>query len=635
VRVPKVSVAQDLRLTVTRDRSAPKTFSLRGHSRATPHKVALRSDHAQRIYQLPVRTWAANDEGHPGRGTLSQLTSEVFQSIRQLGIDVVWLTGVVEQAAPENTDPDVVKGEAGSYYALRDSWDISPQIGTLAEFTEVLDRAHEEGLRVLIDFVPNHTARRHVTDVACKQPLNHGTGDNVGVFFSTSNSYYYLPGTTFTPPRLPWVSSHDADGIFDTNPLTPEIEPESPARVTGNDIALAEPSSEDWFETTKLNYGWDFRARRKHYSPRPKTWDTMADIGRYWLELGVDGFRVDFAHAVPLEFWSYWSDELRRVQPEALLIAEAYESDERMKIPGFTYQGLLDAGFDSVYNSQNYWRARAQFATPGDMRSALPTDTPLTRPEILRSGKFLTHYLENHDEVRAASRHMTPRVSSFETRARLALAWTAWTALLPGHFLIHGGQEVGEEALITGPFAGDNGRTSIFDFVPLGEATSFQNRLRDRHKKLLSLKALNAFAAPHSESNPSWIDLDEANGSKDSARWVGAYLRYAEGRAWLVVMNSDPFDGHEATIHLTPSSNADPLGALAVAGITNTSRRYYFREVFSHEGWEPKDPAINGRGIPGSVLWREGGIPSGLYLGEIPPATTYVFEIGATYRQTQ
>lgn len=632
VAIPKIDAAMGVTF-----RSGDIVIRAPGRPRVSGLK---KMDRAARVYQLPVRTWAARADGYDARGRLVDLDDAAWRSIRELGVDAVWLTGVLEQAAPDVVDPDVVKGEAGSYYAIRDAWDVSPQVGTIADLERVIDQAHRHGLRVLLDFIPNHTARRHVTDVACKSSLDHGVGDDPGVFFSTRNSYYYLPGTTFVPPATTWLSwgalsGAGGDGAYDVDLGMPGIQTESPARVTGNDIAVANPSVDDWYETAKINYGWDFRARRGAYDPRPKSWETMADIGRYWLNKGVDGFRVDFAHSVPLEFWRWWAAELRRVQPNAFLIAEAYESDERMKIPGFTYEGLLAAGFDSVYNSDLYWRARRQFAEPGDMRSALAQWTPLNRGAILESGKWLTHYVENHDELRVASRLMAPRVPTQEERADVGFAWAAWTTLLPGHVLIHGGQEVGEDASTFGPFAGDNGRTSIFDYVHQerltrwrrGEADGAMVALRDRYRRLLALKAYGPFAAAHSSSYPSWIDLDGANWSKSSSRWVDAYVRFGGGRAYLVVINSDPFQAREATVHMTASRDVDSLGALRALGIPNDARRVLFRETLSHEGWEPKDPAVDGRGIPGWALWRESGIPSGVYLGEIPRATTLVFEI--------
>jgi hypothetical protein len=195
--------------------------------------------------------------------------------------------------------------------------------------------------------------------------------------------------------------------------------------------------------------------------------------------------------------------------------------------------------------------------------------------------------------------------------------------------------ELGEDASVWGPFAGENGRTSIFDFVYQektrdwrhGDMSPFASGLRARYAKLLALKAEAPFAVLHSSARPSWSDLDGANWGKESSRFVASFVRFAQGRAYLVVINSDPFKGHDTTVHLTAERGKDSLGVLAALGVSNDSKRLLFREVLSHDGWEPKDPAVEGRGLPGWVLWRETGVPSGLYLGEVPPATVLVFEV--------
>jgi glycosidase len=589
------------------------------------------------IYQVPVRTYFARGSGNQFTGTLDQLTDARLAELAELGVDYVWLTGVLEQASLDQTDPDVVKGDAGSYYAIYDNWDVSAQIGGLAAFEQVVQRAHSHGLRVIIDFVANHTARFHKTDIVCKTHLDFGIGDNTGSFFRNSNNYYYIQDSTFTPPLQ--NGAPGVDGVFDQDIFMPNVQLERPARVTGNDIISANPAIYDWFETVKLNYGFDIQNRRAEYEPMPRTWHQMLDIARYWVEKGVDGFRVDFAHAVPIEFWRYFATELKAVNPNIFLLAEAYESDHRMRLPGFSYESFLATGFDSVYNSELYWEMRNQAKQPGNFRSVRPNDSPLQRPGIFRAGQFLTHYMENHDEVRLASRHFAPWVGERGQRAELGLSYSAYLALLPGHFLIHGGQEFQEDASVFGRFAGDNGRTSIFDFVFQSltrkwffddERPGWMVDFRERYRELIELKKQTPFNLVHSEANPSFIDLDRANWYKDQSRWVGAYVRHGEGESYVVVINSDPFASHTATIHFTSQDGVDELGALRGLGIERSSQRYVFTEVFSRKGWQPSDPALPGAGIPGDALYRSGGIPSGLHLGDIPASTTMIFRVTAT-----
>ncbi len=587
------------------------------------------------IYQVAPRTYAAQGNGAALAGKLSDMTTDRLREIRDLGIDYLWLTGVLEHAARAQTDPDVVKGEAGSYYAIYDNWDVSSEIGTMADFEAVIERAHSVGLRVLIDFVANHTARLHRTDVVCKQHLDFGRGDRTEVAFDRDNNYYYMPNTSFTPPTQ--TGSAGSDGAFDTDIFTPGIQLESPARVTGNDIVSPNPPISDWFETVKLNYGWDLINKRANYSPRPRTWNQMIDVARYWVEKGVDGFRVDFAHAVPIEFWRTFAAELKAVQPQVFLLAEAYETDYRMKLPGFTFYDMLDAGFDSVYNSAMYWAMHNQVQRPGDMRSAVPNRSPALAANIVNRGFQFTQYLENHDEERVASRTFAPWIGERAQRAELGLAYTAYLGLMPGNLLMHGGQELQEDASVFGSYAGDNGKTSIFDYVYQSQTRLWQsgNRpqwmidFRQRYRDLLALKRLPAFSAIHKESVPSLVDLDGPNNYKEQSNWISSYIRFQGNDAYLVVTNGDPFVAHAATIHFTSRDNDDMYGAMRALHVENSTRRYIFKEVFARKDWVPSDPATGGQGLPGWALYKSGNIPSGLFLGDVPAATTYVFKVSA------
>ncbi len=588
---------------------------------------------ASRIYQVPVRSYFAKGYGEAQTGKLNEFTSQRLDEIRDLGIDYIWVTGVLEHSSRAQTDPDVVKGEAGSFYAIYDNWDVSSQIGTIEDFEHFIERAHTAGLRVIIDFVANHTARVHKTDIVCKQHVDFGAADNFGQFFSPANNYYYIGDSTFVPPTQ--NGDAGADGVFDTDIFTVGIQPERPARVTGNDIISSTPQIYDWFETTKLNYGFDIATRTAHYNPMPRTWVQMLDVANYWIEKGVDGFRVDFAHAVPISFWRYFATELKRVQPNIFLLAEAYEADQRMMVPGFSYYEMLNAGFDSIYDSELYWVMHNQPQRPGNMRAAVPSKSPGMRREILERGFLFTRYMENHDEIRVASRHFAQWIGDRHNRSLLGLAYSTYLGLMPGHLMLHGGQELQEDASIFGRYAGDNGRSSIFDFIYqaqtrtwlYGSRPQWMLDFRDRYKDLLHLKALPAFAARHSYAAPSLVDLDGANWYKDQSRFVSSYIRYDGDDAFLVVVNGDPFVAHEATIHFTSQMDRDSLGALNAAGISNSEQRYVFTEVFSRKGWTPRDPNIQGIGVPGWTLFKSGDVPSGLFLGSVPAATTYVFKI--------
>ncbi len=585
------------------------------------------------IYQLPIRTYFASDKGRENSGRFQDLSDALLQHYASMGIDYLWLTGVLEHASWENSDKDVVKGDAGSYYAIYDSWDVAPALGTLDDFRDVVERAHRHGLRVMIDLVSNHTARTHRTDVVCKEALDFGRHDQTNQGFDTRNNYYYVQNSLFVPPM--YSGNMWGDGIYDADIFAEGVQPERPARMTGNNIQNATPAPSDWYETAKLNYGFNLQNGSSHYDPRNPTWRQMADVARYWLQLGVDGFRVDFAHSVPLDFWRYFTHEVRNVKPDAFLVAEAYENDTYMRLPDFSYQGLLQAGFDSVYNSSLYWRLRDVGAGSQPMREADPSRTPLVRAEILNGGYAMTHYMENHDELRLASRHFTAQLPDTFTRAELGLALTAFSALLPGHVLLHGGQELAEDASLTEPFAGDRGRTSIFGYIfqpqvrawLQGAMRTVEETLQARYSRLLNLKKHPVFTAPHTTAAPTYASLFAANSRKQESRWVGAYVRCLQDECYLVVTNAHPQQRQRTTVHFTTQDGHDTLGALTLMGARADERRWHFIEVLTRPGYEPRDPNVPGSGVPGWALFRAGNVPSGLYIDDIPPRSTLVFRM--------
>ena len=589
--------------------------------------------HAAVIYQLPVRTWLATGDERSAAGRIDALDTGVLSKIRDLGVDYLWLTGVIEHASPENTDPDAVKGNAGSYYAIHDAWDVDPVLGTREDFRAAVTRAHGAGLRVMIDLVPNHTARTHRTDVPGK--VDFGTSDQVSRFFDPMNHYFYLPGQVFMPPG----NGDGGDGQFDSDPWQPGIQPEDPAKVTGNNVRSGRPSSHDWYETAKLNYGFDFTTGQGHYHPRPRTWDMMVAIARHWMDMGVDGFRIDFAHSVPLEFWKYFASELRKKKKDVFLLAEVYENDHGMRVPGFSYEALMNAGIDSVYQSELYWAIHDQARGSGDARRLSPRNLPSSRQGIVSQGYAFTNYVENHDETRVASRHFAPGVTSPENRARYGAALAAMAALLPGNFLVHGGQEVGEDASHSGPWAGDNGKTSIFDFIHQpsvrrwldDSASRAQAELRASYQRLLAIRREPAFAAVHTAGFGSLVDLAGPNHWKPESRWINSFVRHdpRSGQAFLVVTNTDPVNAHETTIHFTDRDHVDSTGALRAMGIKDAvEERYRFTDQWARAGWSPADPALGSEaGIPGEVLYRPGNIPSGLYLGKVPAGTTLILKV--------
>ncbi len=523
------------------------------------------------IYQLLVRTFG-NTAEHPkpggtiaenGCGKFADINDKALVSLRAMGFTHLWLTGIHEQASATpypgrpGDDPDILKGLAGSPYAIRDSFDVCPDYATdpakrMQEFRDLVARCHTHGFKVLIDFVPNHVARSHASDV--RPDLSFGTGDRTDRFFDRDNHFFYLqphhPGGG-PPLRLPAAGQPGCDGHF---------EPENRiGRVTGNNVVSWAPSIHDWYETVKLNYGHDFTTGRdtSHLpgpaSPPeqvPKTWRTMDAVLAHWQEAGVDGFRVDMAHMVPSEFWRWVLPRARARDADAVFTAEAYDNDPAKLTNGNVLDDLLHAGFDAVYDDPSY-----------DILEGIYDDGKWSNDlDPLTFTGFRFHrslrYTENHDEVRLANPQVWGGHGMLVGRPASAVLF----GMGRGPLMMYHGQEVGEAARGAKGFCGDNARTSIFDYGPLPELRKWFNQgacdgallspeqkaLREWYARLLQVTARPAF------TRGEFYGLNHANrdnprfgrmpGEEASGHWLYAFLRRdtKSREAFLVIANFHP-----------------------------------------------------------------------------------------------
>ena len=257
---------------------------------------------------LTCKEWGSVLEN--GCGKLNQITTRKLNHIHDMGFTHVWYTGIIRHATQTNyssygiptQNARVVKGKAGSPYAITDYYDVDPDLAEnvdrrMEEFEELVKRTHQAGLKVLIDFVPNHVARQYKSICKPQGVKDLGEDDDTSMHFNPQNNFYYCPGETLD---LQGVSQPVPDG-------TPDYI-ECPAKCTGNDRFDSHPQQNDWYETVKLNYGIDYTdagGRSTHFMPTPNTWLKMADILLFWASKGIDGFRCDMAEMVPAEFWAY------------------------------------------------------------------------------------------------------------------------------------------------------------------------------------------------------------------------------------------------------------------------------------------------------------------------------------------
>ena len=419
-----------------------------------------------------------------GCGTLADFSGKVLDEIRGMGVTHVWFTGLIEHATQTDYSaygiaadcPDVVKGKAGSPYAIKDYYDIAPDLATrvpqrMREMESLVRRTHQAGLGFIMDFVPNHVARQYHSDSCPKGTEDLGEGDDRTVAFSPRNNFYYLPGE---PLHLENITGGRARYS------------EFPARATGNDCFSAWPSGSDWYETVKLNYGVDYQnGFRRHFTPRPPTWDKMLAILLFWASKGVDAFRCDMAEMVPVEFWQWAIAKVKGLYPDLLFIAEVYN-------PALYREYVHHGGFDYLYDKVGLYdtlRAVTRHETSAQRLTGCWQQVDDIRAHMLR-------FLENHDEQRVASDFF----ASDPRRGRAPLLVIAMMDASP--MMIYFGQELGEKGMDAEGYSGRDGRTTIYDYWTLdtirrwrnggkydcGLLTGDERRLRAFYKRVLTLR---------------------------------------------------------------------------------------------------------------------------------------------------
>ena len=406
------------------------------------------------IYQLLPRLFTNTNSNCVPNGTIEQngcgklndITETVLNSIATLGITHIWYTGVIEHATktdysrfgirPDN--PHIVKGNAGSPYAIKDYYDIDPDLAEkvperMKEFEALVKRTHDCGMKVIIDFVPNHVARQYHSDAAPAGVKDFSADDNMNVFFSPNNNFYYIPRQKFSP-SFDLGNGEDAYMEF-------------PAKASGNDCFNAFPNQYDWYETVKLNYGIDYGDGSTHFDPIPDTWKKMLNILRFWAAKGIDGFRCDMAHMVPVEFWTWAISAVKEKYPSIIFIAELYDV-------GIYRDYIYRAGFDYLYDKVNLYDTLRGIRC-GNISAAQLTGCWQTVEGI---ANHMLNFLENHDEQRFAS-------NEYAGNANLVIpSLVVCSTINCGPIMIYGGQELGEKGEDAEGFSGKDGRTTIFDY---------------------------------------------------------------------------------------------------------------------------------------------------------------------------
>lgn len=463
-----------------------------------------------------------------GVGKMNDINNKVLKSIKELGITHVWFTGVIEHATktdystyginPDN--PHVVKGNAGSPYAIKDYYDIDPDIAVdvpnrMHEFEALVKRTHDCGMKVIIDFVPNHVARQYHSDAKPAGIEDFGVNDNPNMMFTPNNNFYYITRQVFHP-HFDLGSGKDAYFEF-------------PAKATGNDCFTAFPSQNDWYETIKLNYGVDYGNGSRHFEPIPDTWFKMVNILRFWASKGIDAFRCDMVFMVPVEFWGWAIPLVKEKYPDVKFIAEIYDVN---LYRNYIYNGHFDYLYDKVTLYDTLRGVQCCNISAASITNCWQTVDGIN--------DHMLNFLENHDEQRFASTQYAGNAEIVTP----SLVVSATISRAP--MMIYQGQELGEKAEDAEGFSGHDGRTSIFDYWSIPSVCRWYNNgkcndklLTESEKKLRNLykQILTLCNTEKAISDGEFFDLMYVNYNNVNPHRHYTYLRHHKDETLLIAVN--------------------------------------------------------------------------------------------------
>lgn len=521
-------------------------------------------DHKIVVYQVFTRLFGNKNKTNKPWGTIEEngvgkfndFTDKALHEIKDLGVTYIWYTGVPHHALVHdytaygisNDDPEVVKGRAGSPYAVKDYYNVNPDLAVnpanrLQEFEDLIARTHKAGLKLIIDIVPNHIARKYEGKNNPEGVKDFGADDDVTAEYKRDNNFYYIPNVHFEIPDgdIPLNGEKNAlvDGVFDENP----------AKWTGNGSRKVKPDQNDWYETVKVNYGvrpdgskdfpelpagFDQKSYQEHFAfwqdkDVPDSWEKFKSIALYWAAKGVDGFRYDMAEMVPYEFWSYMNSAIKMKNPDAFLLAEVYNPKEYRN---YIRLGKMDYLYDKVETYDKLKDVIRGKSSPDGL-----SDIQSGMADIEH---HMLHFLDNHDEQRLAS----PEFAGTPERGKPLMVVS--TTLSTSPTMVYFGQEVGEAGNENAGF-GTRSRTSIFDYIGVpnhqrwmnegkfdgGQLSESEKNLRDFYKRLLNFSISSSalmgdFQEIQSVNRQNNVGYDES---------IYSYVRWSENQKLIIIAN--------------------------------------------------------------------------------------------------
>ncbi len=519
------------------------------------------------------KPWGTIEEN--GVGKFNDFTDKALHEIKDLGITHIWYTGILHHATItdysiygiSNDDPDIVKGRAGSPYAVKDYYQVDPDLAVdvtkrMEEFEQLIKRTHKAGMKVVIDIIPNHIARAYEGKNNPTGVSDFGAKDDKTVIYKKANNFYYVVGENFKVPV--WKNNYLPLG-GEIHSLADGKFKEIPAKWTGNGSRLAQPDFYDWYETVKINYGvqpngekdfdelpkgFEEKGYREHLAfwegkEIPDSWIKFKDIALFWLEKGVDGLRFDMAEMVPVEFWSYMNSTIKVRYPNTFLLAEVYNP---AMYRDYIHLGKMDYLYDKVafYDTIKHVM----------QGNGLTDNLPKIQEDLADIEHHMLHFLENHDEQRIASKEFAG--SAIKGKPSMVVSTTISTSPT----LIYFAQEVGEPGAENAGF-GTASRTSIFDYIGVpnhqkwmnqkkfdgGKLSESERELRYFYKRLLNFTIGSGALMGNYEE----IHTYNRKHSEDYNHRVFSFVRWNESEKLIIISNFDANESYEFDLQLPKS----------------------------------------------------------------------------------
>lgn len=293
------------------------------------------------IYEVNIRQYTPE-------GTINAFSDHIPR-LKEMGVDILWIMPVFPISTTKK------KGELGSYYAVSDFIEINPAFGTKQDFLNLIEKIHAYKMKVILDWVPNHTGWDHK--------------------WIKSNPEFYVK---------------DSMGNI-TDPI--------------DDKGV----SHGWTDVADLNYN------------NPEMRAAMIKDLVYWVKNHkIDGYRMDIAFGVPLDFWKTFSDTILKVNPDLFLLAEA---EDPAHLNEDAFHSCYGWDFHHLINDVAQKKRPVQ-----DIHNWLS----LHKTQFSKGN--MMHFTTNHDEN-------SWNGTEFERMGEGAQAFAVLTYVFDGIPLIYSGQE--------------------------------------------------------------------------------------------------------------------------------------------------------------------------------------------------